>query len=161
MRIVLTLSALALVSGCGGEKGTGETGDSAELAVVDETKSNSEAEADTSIEIDLPFDLPLPPDSYVLNNEGGNGVVSYEFKGQPAQQFALGSKLPPAGVVAHYRAALEDAGFAITSENDLGSTASVEGARDNGDKFNITSASSGSGVEDGESQSGATALMGE
>ena len=161
MRVMMALSALVLVSACGGETSSEGAGEAEGLVAADGAAPNGAVAPEAPIEIDLPFDLPLPPDSYVLNNEGGNGVMSYEFKGQPAQQFAIGSKLPPAGVVTHYRAALEDAGFSIASEQDFGSTASVEGTRDNGDNFSITAASSGSGVEDGESQSGAIALMGQ
>jgi len=149
MKIYLALPIALALAACGGQGGDGETSSNADDATqtADAASGVDSAEKAKAANAKLPFDLPMAPETRFLHE-----FRDYERKGQRMADGVLAAKQTPQQLVAFYKIALAEAGFQITSENDYESTASLTAKRGQGDEFSLTSARSGSGVEEGESQ---------
>lgn len=103
----------------------------------------------------LPFGLPVMPGARVLH--------SWKFHKSKRRNEAIASfvvKATPIEVAVFYQQALTESGFSTTlGQHNSEAIAMVSGVRENGEKFSVTTARSGSKAGPGESQSGVVATI--
>lgn len=108
--------------------------------------SFSKAFANSPAEFEMPFDLPMAPDTRVI-------VVAEYFVGTIKEaNGSLATKGTAKQVVSFYETALKDAGFTIFSKTDSAKRVYIAAKRGKGDFFSISSYGNDDGLEAGETK---------
>lgn len=156
MKTYLILPILALVSACSGES-TGEVAD-APTKVAAPSSSVATPAVLEAIKPKLPFDMPIMDGARYIS---GSPVFSKPRKKRGGEAIAtIAAKGTPLDIVEYYEKALTERGFTpeLGRYND-GSTATVYGINDKGERFSITAMRGGSKAKHGESTAALVATL--
>lgn len=156
MKTYLILPILALISACSGES-AGEVAD----ASTEPTATSSSVATPAVLKATkhkLPFDMPIMEGARYIS---GSLKFSKPRKKRGGEAIAtIAAKGTPLDIVEYYEKALAERGFTpeLGRHND-GSSATVYGINDKGERFSITAMRGGSKAKQGESTAALIATL--